>query len=131
MLPCLSKIGTIARTIESDFALLAAALRANAPVDSGAKAFLFADFTDCAAQSRAPSLHYGIAQGDSTIEAPAPIEPFGIDCRFQISNQLITACAHLVDNLKSEVFHLKSPFPFATQVRIPGSFPRLRAWKTL
>src|ERR1700687_4537400 len=48
----LSKIWTIARTIESDFALLAAALRANTPVDSGAKAFLLADFTDRAAQWR-------------------------------------------------------------------------------
>jgi len=53
VLPRLSKIWTIARTIESDFALLAAALRANAPVDSRTKAFLLAEFTDRAAQSKA------------------------------------------------------------------------------
>ena len=51
MLPRLQKIGAIARTVERDFALFAATLRADPPVNSGAKSFLLADFTNSAAQS--------------------------------------------------------------------------------
>jgi hypothetical protein len=46
----LAKIGAIARTIERDFALLAAALRTNAPVNRRAKTLFFANFTDRASQ---------------------------------------------------------------------------------
>ena len=51
MLARLHEVRTIAGTVESDLALLAAALRTNTSVNSGAKALLFADFTDGAAQS--------------------------------------------------------------------------------
>src|SRR5271166_4418137 len=78
----LQKIRAIARAIERHFALLAAALRANAPVNSGAKAFLLADLTNVTTQLRAPGLpvsHYGIPTQDSTTETrriqrpPAPV----------------------------------------------------------
>jgi hypothetical protein len=51
--PRLHKIRTIARTIERHFALLAAALRADAPVNSGTEAFLLANFTNGTTQSTA------------------------------------------------------------------------------
>src|SRR5271169_3104764 len=54
MLVRLHQIRTVAGTIECHFALLAAALWANTPVDSGAKAFLLADFTDRTTQSPTP-----------------------------------------------------------------------------
>src|SRR5882672_11908625 len=51
MLPRLLKIRAVAGTIEGDLALLAAALRANAPVDGRTKAFFFANLADGAAQT--------------------------------------------------------------------------------
>jgi hypothetical protein len=46
----LLQISTVRRAIESDFALLSAALRTNAPVNGGAKASLFAQIADSAIQ---------------------------------------------------------------------------------
>src|SRR5215470_16199588 len=51
MLARLLQIGAVARAIERHFPLFAAALRADAPMNCGAKAFLFPDFTDNTAQS--------------------------------------------------------------------------------
>ena len=59
----LQEISTVVRAIERDFALLAATLRADAAVDSGAKTFLFADFTNGAAQRELLANHYGIRNG--------------------------------------------------------------------
>src|SRR5580704_2636797 len=64
----LQKIRTIARTIQGHFALFAAALRANAPVNSRAKAFFLADFTNGATQSWFPCKHYCIQLRDSAEE---------------------------------------------------------------
>src|SRR5712691_6629411 len=86
VLACLQEIGAIARAIQSHFPLLAAALRADAPVYRRAKAFFLANFTDSATQSRwAPSKHY-------VIRGEIPPRPRGrgstgrfqiADCRFQ------------------------------------------------
>jgi hypothetical protein len=89
VLPRLSKIRTIARTIQSHFTLLAAALRANATMDSGAKAFFLADFTDSTTQSAALlSALWHCARGfhHRGIDADRAIA----DCRFRsgISNQV-------------------------------------------
>jgi hypothetical protein len=46
MLPCLLQVRTVAWTIQGDLPLLAAALRANSPVDCGTKAFLFSDLAN-------------------------------------------------------------------------------------
>src|SRR5215472_5962311 len=51
VLPRLLQIGALAGTVERDFTLLAATLRANPPVDSGTESFLLADLADGAAQS--------------------------------------------------------------------------------
>src|SRR5260370_41549438 len=48
----LQKIRAITRTIERHFALLAAALRANTPVNRGTEALLFPDFADRTTQGR-------------------------------------------------------------------------------
>jgi hypothetical protein len=52
VLPRLSQIGTITGAIECDFTLLAAALRANAPVQGRAKTLFFANFADGATQEK-------------------------------------------------------------------------------
>jgi hypothetical protein len=52
VLPRLPQIGTITGAIECDFALLTAALRANASVQSRAKTLFFANFADGATQER-------------------------------------------------------------------------------
>ena len=51
MLSRLLKIRTVAGAIERHLALLAAALRADAAMDGGAEAFLFANLADGAAQT--------------------------------------------------------------------------------
>jgi hypothetical protein len=48
----LEKIGTIAGAIERHFPLFAAALRANTPMNSGAKPLFLADFANRATQFR-------------------------------------------------------------------------------
>ena len=48
MLAGLQQIDAVTGTVESDFALLAAALRADAPVDGGTKTLFLAFFADCA-----------------------------------------------------------------------------------
>jgi hypothetical protein len=60
VLPRLLQIGTIAGTIERDFALLAATLRADAPVQRRAKTLFFANFTDGASQEKISCEYYGI-----------------------------------------------------------------------
>src|SRR5579864_4221862 len=57
MLTGLNQVGAVAGAIERDFALLAAALRTNAPVHSGTEPLLLADFTDRADQRDSCS-HY-------------------------------------------------------------------------
>ncbi len=48
----LDQVGAVARTVEGDLPLLAAALRANPPMHGGAEALLLADVTDDAGQNR-------------------------------------------------------------------------------
>src|SRR6266481_5585927 len=58
MLPRLSQVRAVAGTIQRHLALLTAALRADAPVDRGTKAFLFANFADRATQTLKFSAQY-------------------------------------------------------------------------
>ena len=58
MLAGLAQISTITGTIECDFALLAAALRANPAMDCGTEALFFPDFADGAAQELFPVIDY-------------------------------------------------------------------------
>jgi hypothetical protein len=53
----LLKIRAVARTVECDFALFAAALGANASVDRGTKAFFLPEIADCAAHRWIISRH--------------------------------------------------------------------------
>jgi hypothetical protein len=59
MLPRLLQVNAFAGTIESDFALFAAALGTDASMDGRAKAFFFAFVADCASQNQVPGVHYG------------------------------------------------------------------------
>ena len=54
VLPCLLQVGTLGGAIEGDFPLLAAALRANAPVYGRAEALFLAQIADGTGQIRAP-----------------------------------------------------------------------------
>jgi hypothetical protein len=59
MLAGLQQVDAVRGTVEGDFALLAAALRADAPVDGGAKALFLAFFADCAThRCRISPSHY-------------------------------------------------------------------------
>jgi hypothetical protein len=68
MLASLLQVRTIAGAVESDLALLAATLGADAAVKGGTEAFLFAKIADRASQGAAlrffPTEHYGIGSGD-------------------------------------------------------------------
>src|SRR5260370_36143337 len=68
----LNHIRAVAGTIERHFALLAAALRGNTPVNGGAKAFLFADFTDSTTQSRAPNKGDDPTKVTTLVRIPSP-----------------------------------------------------------
>ena len=54
MFASLLQVGTIQRTIERDFTLFPATLRANSPVYGGTETLFFPDFTDGAAQIGLP-----------------------------------------------------------------------------
>src|SRR5260370_6613678 len=79
----LDEISAIARTIESHFPLFAATLRANAPVNGGAKAFLLANFTNSATQwVGSPVMHYGtFTRASTTDEADFGLQTVDIGSR--------------------------------------------------
>src|SRR5260370_40424402 len=68
----LNQIRAVAGTIERHFALLAAALRANTPVNGGAKTFLFADFTNSPTQYRAPNQGDDSTKDTTLARIPSP-----------------------------------------------------------
>jgi hypothetical protein len=73
----LHKIRTIARTIERSLALLAAALRANAPVKGGAKPLFLTDFTNGATQSVfVPPNHANLPQVTTLVRMAGPLHPY-------------------------------------------------------
>jgi hypothetical protein len=63
MLAGLQQIDAVTGTVESDFALLAAALRADAPVDGWAKTLFLAFFADCATHRFQASRRHYYTQG--------------------------------------------------------------------
>src|SRR5579864_3776317 len=112
----LQQIGTVARTIEGDFALFAAALRANAPVNSGTEAFFLTNFTDGATQPVGLLSALWHPRGGSM-----QFEATGL--RFQIAGRANQRAVPQTGNPNSP---FRSPFG-----RIPGLFRRAEVGKAL
>src|SRR5579864_3802340 len=77
VLPRLTQVRTVAGAVEDYFALLAAALRADAAVDGGAEALFLAGLTNGAAQAEPPFLHYVISRRRVTTERVIDVD-FGL-----------------------------------------------------
>ena len=69
MLASLQQVNAVRGTVEGDFALLAAALRADAPVDGGTKTLFLAFFADCATHRCQISPWHYYTQGHAAQDA--------------------------------------------------------------